>query len=77
MDTKRSARKLGVLSQGNVSPDGITVEQLVGHGRYPHRNFLGLLTDEDARAIDRRSHWPESITCVTVRLEVLAAARNS
>ncbi len=53
LKTKELARKLGLLSQENVSPESITVEDLVGHGRYPHRGFFDPLTDEDRRAIDR------------------------
>lgn len=53
MDTKALARKLGLLSQESTSPDGITVEDLVHHGRYPHRGFFERTTAEDARAVDR------------------------
>ena len=42
LSTKELARKLGLLSQENVSPDGITVVKLVEHGRYPHRGFFRL-----------------------------------
>ncbi|WP_418284275.1 ABC transporter ATP-binding protein [Halorubrum sp. DTA46] len=53
MDTKALARKLGLLSQESTSPNGITVEELVYHGRYPHRGFFERTTDEDARAVER------------------------
>ncbi|ELZ11668.1 ABC transporter [Halovivax asiaticus JCM 14624] len=53
LDTKALARKLGLLSQENVSPTSISVEELVEHGRYPHRGFFDALTDEDRRAVDR------------------------
>ena len=53
MDTKALARKLGLLSQESTSPDTITVEELVHHGRYPHRGFFERTTAEDARAVDR------------------------
>jgi iron complex transport system ATP-binding protein len=53
LGTKELARRLGLLSQENVSPDSITVEKLVGHGRYPHRGFFESLAGEDERAIDR------------------------
>ena len=53
LSTKELARELGLLSQENVSPDGIPVEKLVEHGRYPHRGFFDSLTDDDRRAIDR------------------------
>jgi iron complex transport system ATP-binding protein len=53
MDTKELARRLGLLSQERTSPDGITVEDLVYHGRYPHRGFFEHVTDSDRRAVDR------------------------
>ncbi|WP_049900112.1 ABC transporter ATP-binding protein [Halococcus agarilyticus] len=53
LDAKELARELGLLSQENVSPEGITVGKLVEHGRYPHRGFFDSLTEEDRRAIDR------------------------
>jgi len=49
---KELARKLGLLSQESTSPDGITVEELVYHGRYPHRGFFESVTDDDERAVD-------------------------
>ncbi|WP_248897131.1 ABC transporter ATP-binding protein [Haloplanus halobius] len=51
--SKELARKLGLLSQESTSPDGITVEDLVYHGRYPHRGVFERVTDEDQRAVDR------------------------
>ncbi|WP_281193770.1 ABC transporter ATP-binding protein [Halorubrum sp. F4] len=53
MDTKALARKLGLLSQESTPPNGITVEDLVYHGRYPHRGFFERTTTEDARAVER------------------------
>jgi len=53
MGTKELARKLGLLSQESTSPDSITVEDLVYHGRYPHRGFFESVTEEDQRAVNR------------------------
>ena len=53
MGTKELARKLGLLSQESTSPDSITVEDLVYHGRYPHRGFFETITEEDTHAVDR------------------------
>ncbi|EMA69837.1 ABC transporter [Halorubrum aidingense JCM 13560] len=53
MDTKALARKLGLLSQESTSPNSITVEDLVYHGRYPHRGFFERTTEEDAHAVER------------------------
>ncbi|WP_284991993.1 ABC transporter ATP-binding protein [Arthrobacter sp. efr-133-TYG-120] len=35
------ARTLGLLPQHPLAPDGITVRELVGRGRYPHQGFFG------------------------------------
>jgi len=53
MGTKELARKLGLLSQESTSPESITVEDLVYHGRYPHRGFFETTTEADNRAVDR------------------------
>ncbi|OYR51450.1 ABC transporter ATP-binding protein [Halorubrum sp. Ea8] len=53
LGTKELARRLGLLSQESTSPDSITVEDLVYHGRYPHRGFFESVTEEDQRAVDR------------------------
>jgi iron complex transport system ATP-binding protein len=47
------ARELGHLSQENESPEGLTVEDLATHGRYPHRGFLERLSAEDEAAVER------------------------
>jgi iron complex transport system ATP-binding protein len=53
MKTKKLARKLGLLSQESTSPESITVEDLVYHGRYPHRGFFETVTEEDQQQVDR------------------------
>ncbi|MFD1644412.1 ABC transporter ATP-binding protein [Haloarchaeobius litoreus] len=53
LDSKALARRLGLLSQENISPDSTSVEQLVAHGRYPHRGFFERTSEADRAAIDR------------------------
>jgi iron complex transport system ATP-binding protein len=50
--TKALARKLGLLSQENESPGGLTVEELAYYGRYPHRGFFESKTNEDHEAVE-------------------------
>jgi len=52
-DEKELARTMGLLSQESTAPDSISVEELVFHGRYPHRGFFEGTTTEDERAVDR------------------------
>ena len=52
-DDKAFARELGLLSQENESPGSLTVEELVYHGRYPHRGFFEQTDEEDHAAVER------------------------
>lgn len=49
--TKEVARRLGLLPQTSIAPDGITVADLVARGRYPHQNFIRQWIDADERAV--------------------------
>ncbi len=51
LPTKLVARRLAILPQNPAAPEGLTVERLVWHGRYPHQGFLGTSTSEDAAAV--------------------------
>ncbi|ELY53769.1 ABC transporter ATP-binding protein [Natronolimnohabitans innermongolicus] len=53
LEKKAFARTLGHLSQEHTSPGSLTVEELVYHGRYPHRSFFESVTDADHEAVDR------------------------
>ncbi|MDN3481088.1 ABC transporter ATP-binding protein [Arthrobacter sp. APC 3897] len=45
------ARTLGLLPQTPVAPDGITVADLVGRGRYPHQGWFRQWTPGDDEAV--------------------------
>jgi len=47
------ARTLGLLPQHPSAPDGITVRDLVGRGRYPHQGFFRSWSDKDDAAVQR------------------------
>lgn len=53
LPTRDVARKLGLLSQQAMPPGGITVEDLVRRGRYPHQSFLQAPSKDDQIAVDR------------------------
>ncbi|WP_435551236.1 ABC transporter ATP-binding protein [Natrinema sp. CGMCC1.2065] len=50
---KELAREMGVLSQENDSLGSISVEDLIYHGRYPHRGFFDGVSEEDQQAVER------------------------
>ena len=51
MPSVEVARVLGLLPQSSVAPDGITVGDLVGRGRYPHQGWFRRWTQDDAAAV--------------------------
>ncbi|HEV2508977.1 MAG TPA: ABC transporter ATP-binding protein [Bosea sp. (in: a-proteobacteria)] len=48
---KEVARRLGLLPQSAIAPDGITVADLVARGRYPHQSFLRQWSKTDEVAV--------------------------
>ena len=50
--TKEVATKLGILPQSPVAPEGITVADLVGRGRYPHQGWFRQWNASDREAVD-------------------------
>jgi len=49
--TKDVARKLGLLPQSSIAPEGITVADLVTRGRFPHQTMLRQFSRDDQRAV--------------------------
>lgn len=47
LSTKEIARKMAILPQAPVAPEGLTVLQLVKQGRYPYQTWLKQWSEED------------------------------
>ncbi len=47
LSTKDVAKQLGILPQGPVAPEGLTVRDLVAQGRYPYQNWLQQWSEKD------------------------------
>lgn len=45
------ARRMAILPQSPQAPGGLTVQELVSYGRYPHQKGFGKLNKEDKDAI--------------------------
>ncbi|PID84935.1 MAG: cobalamin/Fe(3+)-siderophore ABC transporter ATP-binding protein [Chloroflexi bacterium] len=52
--TKQLAKQLGILPQGPIAPEGLTVYELVAQGRYPHQGFFQQWSVED-EAVSREA----------------------
>ncbi|AWN24533.1 Fe(3+)-dicitrate ABC transporter ATP-binding protein [Deinococcus irradiatisoli] len=59
---KEVARRLAILPQGPVAPEGLSVEELVWFGRHPHQGPFPLRRPEDRAAVA----WALNQTGMTV-----------
>lgn len=51
LHTKEVARRLGLLPQASIAPEGITVADLVSRGRFPHQKVLRQWSADDGDAV--------------------------
>lgn len=52
LPSKEVARRLALLPQDTLAPDGITIEELIRFGRHPHQSVLKQWAMNDQDAID-------------------------
>jgi iron complex transport system ATP-binding protein len=53
LPSKALARRIGLLPQTPIAPEGLTVEDLVARGRYPHQSLLRQWSHADEAAVER------------------------
>ena len=58
LPTRAVAQRIGLLPQAPVAPDGLTVEDLVSRGRYPHQRLLSQWSREDQAQVE----WALEVT---------------
>ncbi len=51
--THAIARKLSILPQTPIAPEGMTVRQLVAMGRYPHQSWLRQWSTQDEEKVEQ------------------------
>lgn len=52
LDTRSVAARLGLLPQGPIAPEGLTVRELVAQGRFPHQTLLRQWSRADEHAVN-------------------------
>ncbi|AWB89352.1 ABC transporter ATP-binding protein [Salinibacterium hongtaonis] len=53
LPSREVARRLGLLPQSSIAPDGIAVEDLVARGRFPHQSLLSRWSREDEEVVEQ------------------------
>lgn len=67
LHTKEVARRLGLLPQSSIAPEGITVADLVSRGRFPHQKVFRQWSRHDEAAVaDAMRHT--AVTELSARL---------
>ncbi|WP_301110172.1 ABC transporter ATP-binding protein [Sporosarcina sp.] len=50
--SKEIAKKMAVLPQTAEAPGGLTVQELITYGRFPHQNYFGKSSTEDKKMVE-------------------------
>ena len=74
--TKELARRLGLLPQTPIAPDGITVQDLVSRGRYPHQSILRSWSAEDEVAVTQALTATETLDLAHRRVDELSGGQR-
>jgi iron complex transport system ATP-binding protein len=51
LPTRTVAQRMAILPQGPIAPEGLTVQELVSQGRYPHQNWMQQWSQEDENQV--------------------------
>lgn len=52
-NSKIVAKKLALLPQGPIAPEGLTVRELVSQGRFPHQSLIHQWSKDDHEAVEK------------------------
>ncbi|RKO22800.1 ABC transporter ATP-binding protein [Pseudarthrobacter phenanthrenivorans] len=70
------ARTLGLLPQHPTAPDGITVRDLVGRGRYPHQGFFRSWSEKDDAAVQRALEATDTLALAGRNVDELSGGQR-
>jgi iron complex transport system ATP-binding protein len=76
LPTRELARKLGVLPQSPVTPEGITVADLVSRGRHPHHGLFARWTSADDEAVASALEATQTLTLADRPVDELSGGQR-
>jgi len=76
LPTKTVAAKLGILPQSPVSPESITVADLVARGRYPHQKWFKQWSKADEEAITAAMASTNTLDLATRSVDELSGGQR-
>ena len=74
--SKEVARHLGILPQGPIAPEGLTVRELVAQGRYPYQSWYQQWSKEDEQMIEKALELTHTTDLAERPLETLSGGQR-
>jgi iron complex transport system ATP-binding protein len=76
LSTKEVAQQLGILPQGPVAPEGLTVRDLVAQGRYPYQNWLQQWSAKDEKIVQQALEITDLLKLTDRALDTLSGGQR-
>lgn len=76
LSTRQLARRLALLPQHPLTPEGITVRELVSYGRHPWLTFWGRLSVDDRARVDNAMRQTRTSHLSAQRLTTLSGGQR-
>lgn len=73
---KQLARRMGLLPQSPIAPEGITVGELVGRGRHPHQRVLARWSEADDRAVTAALRATDTVELIERTVDELSGGQR-
>ncbi len=76
LSAQEVAKELGILTQGPVAPEGLTVKDLVAFGRYPYQSWLQQWSKEDEQIVEEALEITKMINLADRALDTLSGGQR-
>ncbi|MCW2758872.1 MAG: cobalamin/Fe(3+)-siderophore transporter ATP-binding protein [Nocardioidaceae bacterium] len=74
--TREVARRMALLPQSPVAPDGLLVRDLVGRGRHPHQRWFQQWSPEDERVVEESLRLTDTLDLADRALDQLSGGQR-
>ncbi len=73
---KELAKRMALLPQGPIAPEGLTVYELISYGRFPHQSLLQQWSAEDSVAVEQAMHATETAEFANLSVSSLSGGQR-
>lgn len=73
---KKLSRRVSLMAQSAQAPDGVTVRELVGRGRFPYQSWLRQWSEADERAVDKALKRANLVELANARMQNLSGGQQ-